>query len=128
MPRTHDVPTHAGAIEDRLMFGLTVRQLLPLALGGACGDWLYSTVPLPPAPRVALAAVAACAGLALAALRPLGLSLPSYLALRMAHALTPRHTVWRGVGAPGVSPDHAMARPTLAARRARRGCRTGGTR
>src|SRR5947209_5799612 len=70
MRPAHTVPTHVGNMEDRLLFGLTVRLLLPLAAGAIGGAWLYQNVPLAVPERLALAALVLLLGVVLAALRP----------------------------------------------------------
>ncbi len=95
--RRHTVPTHAGTVEDKLMFGLTVRQLLPLALAATGGAWLWlSTATVLPLPlRLALTALVLVTGAAVALLRLHGVPLPTYLALRLGHRLAPRRALWQ---------------------------------
>ncbi len=126
MRRTHTVPTHAGEVRDRFSLGLTAPQWLSLAGAAAAGAWVYLHVPLPLVPRLALVAALALAGLALALIRPTGLSLPAYLALRLAHALTPRRVVWQRSGL--VIPPSPHPRPRVGGTRGRRAPRRGGRR
>jgi len=93
MRRSHMVPTHAGAVQDRFSLGLTAPQWLSLAGGAGAGAWVYLHVPLPLGPRLALVAALVLAGLALALVRPAGLSLPAYLGVRVTYALTPHRSV-----------------------------------
>jgi len=125
MRRSHTVPTHAGEVQDRFSLGLTAPQWLSLAAAAAAA-WVYLHAPLPLVPRLALVAALALAGLALALIRPTGLSLPAYLALRLAHALTPRRVVWQRVGL--VIPPSPHPRPSVGGTRGRRAPRRGGRR
>jgi len=126
MRRSHPVPTHAGEVQDRFSLGLTAPQWLSLAGAAAAGAWVYLHVPLPLAPRLALVAALALAGLALALLRPAGLSLPAYLALRLAYALTPGRIVWQRSGL--VIPPSPHPRPRASGTPGWRAPRRGGRR
>ena len=108
----HQVPTHLD-VEDRPFCGLTVRQVLVLAVGGA---WAYAAWCLAPALPTALRAALAGACLLLAATAALGGSGWGLLVLR--YATTPRVTVWRAGGARG-------GRRPARARRRRAGARDG---
>ncbi len=126
MRRTHTVPTHAGEVRDRFSLGLTAPQWLSLAAAAAAGAWVYLHVPLPLVPRLALVAALALAGLALALIRPGGLSLPAYLAVRLTYALTPRRVVWQRTGL--VIPPSPRTRSRVGRGRGRRGPHQGGRR
>ncbi len=116
--RRHTVPTHAGAVEDRLMFGLTVRQLLPLSLAACAAYTLGTTDVLPPLLRFLLAVLVAATGAAVALLRPQGLPLLTYVALRLGHRLGPRRAVWQRAGRSGrVLPGAHHAAPGARRRR-----------
>lgn len=106
---THEAPTHLH-VEDQILAGLTVRQLLYLVVGGAAAYGLWHNAGLPLAPRAGCAALAAAAGLALALLRPAGQPLATWLALLAVYATTSRHVVW-GAAAEGTPPVRA-SRPT----------------
>jgi len=122
MRRTHMVPTHAGEVRDRFSLGLTAPQWLSLAAAAAAGAWVYLHVPLSLAPVAALALT----GLALALIRPAGLSLPAYMALRLAYTLTPRRVVWQRSGL--VIPPSPHPRPRVSGTSGRRAPRRGGRR
>ncbi len=122
MRRTHMVPTHAGEVRDRFSLGLTAPQWLSLAAAAAAGAWVYLHVPLPLAPVAALALT----GLALALIRPAGLSLPAYMTLRLAYTLTPRRVVWQRSGL--VIPPSPHPRPRVSGTSGRRAPRRGGRR
>jgi hypothetical protein len=89
------VPTHLD-VEDRPFAGLTVRQVLCLAVGGAWGYAAWCGWPWLPAP-LRLAAALACVALtfALVAVRPGGRGLAGWAAVALRHALAPRVAVWR---------------------------------
>ncbi len=90
---THEAPTHLH-VEDQILAGLTVRQLLYLVVGGAAAYGLWHNAGLSLAPRAGCAALAAAAGLALALIRPAGQPLATWLAMLAVYATTPRHVVW----------------------------------
>jgi hypothetical protein len=83
------VPTHLD-VEDRPFCGLTVRQVLVLAVGGA---WAYAAWNGAPALPVALRVALAGACLLLAAGASLGWGTRGLLVLR--YAAGPRVAVWR---------------------------------
>ena len=113
---THEVPTHLH-VEDQILAGLTVRQLLYVVVGGAAAYWLWRNAALPPVPRAASAALAGAVGLALALIQPDGQPLATWLTLVAVYATTPRHAVWcRGV-AEGAPVPTANGRPEGTARR-----------
>lgn len=107
---THEAPTHLH-VEDKILAGLTVRQLLYLVVGGAAAYGLWHNAGLPLAPRAGCAALAAAAGLALALIRPAGQPLATWLALLTVYAATPRHVVW-GAAATEGTPPARVGRPT----------------
>jgi hypothetical protein len=62
MPRIYELPTHLQ-VEDVLIAGLTVRQLVRLMIGSSLSYGVWDqAVWLPQEVRLALAAVLACAG------------------------------------------------------------------
>jgi hypothetical protein len=100
-PPRFEVPTHLD-VEDRPFCGLTVRQVLVLALGGAWAYGLWAQEAGPAALRLALAA--GCVLLVAAGV--LGWGAWGLAALR--YALTPRVAVWRPA-----PPPEAGGRPPI---------------
>jgi len=93
-PPRFEVPTHLD-VEDRPFCGLTVRQVLVLALGGAWAYGLWAQAALPAALRLALAS--ACALLVAAG----ALGWGAWLLAAVRYALTPRVAVRRPARPPG---------------------------
>jgi PrgI family protein len=110
MPRTqHEIPTHLN-VEDKVLLGLTVRQLLYLMVGCSLGYGLAShgvaehalgALVGGQAPRLAeyarLALAGACVLLAaaFALVRPLGRSLEEWLVAGACYVATPRRATWQ---------------------------------
>jgi PrgI family protein len=96
----HQVPTHLD-VEDRPFCGLTVRQLLWLAAGGAWAYAAWSACPALPAPlRMALAGACVLLPAVLVAVRPAGRGLGTWTLAAARYALAPRVAVWRPAPAP----------------------------
>jgi hypothetical protein len=95
MPRVYELPTHLH-IEDSVLFGLTVRQLVRLLVGAALAYKLWDVSPgLPAAPRVGLTAAFALCGLLLALFHPGERPLDQWvLAITLFYAM-PRRRTWR---------------------------------
>jgi len=97
MPRVYELPTHLQ-VEDTLLFGLTVRQLLRLVVCASLAYGLWDQTPwLPAPPRIALAAGLALLGLLLALLQPGGRPLDQWILAALLFALLPRLRLWRRV-------------------------------
>ena len=113
----HQVPTHLD-VEDRPLYGLTVRQVLGIAAGGAWAYAVWSAGPPLPAPlRAALAAACVLVPAAVLAVRPAGRGLGSWALVALRHALGPRIAVWRPAPPPAAgttAPPGGGARPTTA--------------
>jgi len=99
MTRVYELPTHLQ-VEDRLIAGLTVRQLLRLAIGASLAygvwdqaGWLAQDV------RLGLAAVLAAIGVLFALVQPGGRPLDQWLSAGILFVVLPRRLVWR----PGVA-------------------------
>ena len=113
----HEVPTHLD-VEDRPLYGLTVRQVLGLAAGGAWAYAVWSAGPALPAPlRAALAAACVLVPAAVLAVRPAGRGLGSWALVALRHALGPRIAVWRPAppapaGPPGRAAPSTAERPS----------------
>jgi hypothetical protein len=91
----HEVPTHLN-VEDRVLFGLTVRQFLYLLVGSSAAYALWDQ------PMLASSGVRACAAaacvlvtLAFALLRPGGRALEEWLVSALFFLTTPRCATWR---------------------------------
>jgi hypothetical protein len=91
----HEVPTHLN-VEDKVLFGLTVRQFLCLLVGSSASYALWEqAAPLGDLLRGTGAAVCVLATLAFALLRPAGRALEEWLAAALLFVASPRRTVWR---------------------------------
>jgi hypothetical protein len=92
--RQHEIPTHLN-VEDKLLFGLTVRQFLYVLVGTSAsyGVWNQLDMPTP----VSAGIVGACLLLtaALVLLRPHGRPLEEWLLAACTFAATPRRATWR---------------------------------
>ncbi len=101
--RNHKVPTHMN-IPDRVVFGLTARQLLILLIGCSAGYdlWLQlhvlaSYAVLGVVVRAAIALLPAAASLALALLSVAGRPLEVWALVLLRYWQRPRTFVWRSV-------------------------------
>jgi hypothetical protein len=103
-PPRFEVPTHLD-VDDRPFCGLTVRQVLVLAVGAAWAYGLWAQPALPAALRLPLAA--ACVLLAAAG----ALGRGAWLLAALRYALTPRVAVWRPVGPPAADGRPPVAVP-----------------
>jgi hypothetical protein len=102
MPRVYELPTHLD-VQDTLLFGLTARQLVRLAVGAsvAYAIW-YQSAALPAALRGGLTVGAAIIGLLLALLQPGGRPLDQWLFAALQFCLLPRRRLWRRDSTVGV--------------------------
>jgi hypothetical protein len=82
-------------VEDRLLAGLTARQLFPMALAAALCYWLWRHTGLTLMPRSLLCAATVALGVACGLVRPGGEALWVWLGAIAAYALAPRVTVWQ---------------------------------
>jgi PrgI family protein len=115
MPRPHhEIPTHLN-VEDRVLFGLTVRQLLYLMVGCSSGYGLWERAAqagdgarlagaqttafggVTPEPGLALALAAACllVAAAFALVRPLGRPLEEWLVAAVCFVAAARTSTWQ---------------------------------
>ena len=93
--RRHEIPTHL-AVEDRVLLGLTLRQVMFLMAGCAAAYGLWGQWPhLPLAPRCALAAVCLALAAAVALCRPGGRALEEWGVATVRYAMLPKRAVWR---------------------------------
>ena len=106
----HEVPTHLD-VEDKLLFGLTVRQFLYLVVGSSAAYAIWEQLSaMPTGVRVAAAAACVMLTLAFALLRPAGRPLEEWLVAALFYAATPHRTTWRPA-----EPDATSWRPANAA-------------
>ncbi|HET7771078.1 MAG TPA: PrgI family protein [Chloroflexota bacterium] len=95
--RRHELPTHLN-VEDRVVLGLTLRQLMILMFGCAAAYGLWSQWTLVPAElRVTLAVGCLIAATLLALARPHGRPLEEWGFAALRYATVPKATVWRAV-------------------------------
>jgi hypothetical protein len=97
MALRHELPTHL-AVEDRILAGLTMRQLMLLlgGLPGAYAGWVQSEA-LPLALRLALTTLGLALTLATALWRPGGQDLMTWALLLLRYLSLPKRCVWRPV-------------------------------
>jgi hypothetical protein len=107
MLRHHEVPTHLN-VEDKVLFGLTVRQFLYVLVGSSATYtmWDQSASLGIAALRVCLAVVCVGTTLAFALLRPADRPLEEWLAAALVFAASPRQAIWQPA-----EPDPADWRP-----------------
>jgi hypothetical protein len=95
MRRVHTIPTHLG-VEDRLLLGVTARQLVRLLASASIAYSVWDQLSwLPAAPRAALVTLVVAAGAALALVQPDGRPLAEWLFVAAAYTLTPKRRAWR---------------------------------
>jgi hypothetical protein len=93
--RRHEIPTHLN-VEDKVLLGLTVRQVTYLMVGAAGAYALWQRWPgLPAGLRLGLAAACLAAAAALALVRPHGRGLDEWAFVALHFAAVPRACVWR---------------------------------
>ena len=91
----HEVPTHLN-VEDKIVFGLSVRQLLYLLVGSSASYTLWQQFAATgDVVRVSLAALSLATTLAFALVRPAGRPLEEWVAALLLFAAAPRRAVWR---------------------------------
>lgn len=90
----HEIPTHLD-VEDRALYGLTVRQLMWLTVGAAAGYGLWNQWPsLPLGLRLALAAACVLLAVTLALVRPHGRGLEEWAFVALHYAALPKVCIW----------------------------------
>ena len=91
----HEIPTHLN-VEDRAIYGLTIRQVMYLTIGLAGGYGLWNQLSaLPLILRGGLALLCLVLALTFALLRPHGRSLDEWAFVALHHAAMPKVSVWR---------------------------------
>jgi hypothetical protein len=97
MRRHHEVPTHLN-VEDKVLFGLTVRQFLYMLVGSSVTYTLWGqSEALADAVRIAMCSVCVIVTLAFALLRPAGRPLEEWLAAALVYVASPRRSIWQPV-------------------------------
>ena len=91
----HEVPTHLD-VEDKVVFGLTVRQFLYLLVGSSASYALWGQSPtLGDGLRVAAAGACIAVTLAFAFVRPAGRALEEWVVAGLIFAASPRRATWQ---------------------------------
>jgi uncharacterized membrane protein YfcA len=91
----HEVPTHLD-VEDKVLFGLTVRQFMLLLVGSSASYALWQqAATLGDVLRWAAAVVCGGVTLVFVLLRPADRALEEWLAVALLFVASPRRTVWR---------------------------------
>jgi hypothetical protein len=104
--KNHEVPTHLN-VEDKVLFGLSVRQFLQMLVGSSASYTLWEQTAMLPDPlRAGLTMLSACSTVMFALVRPAGRPLEEWLAAALVYAGTPRRSTWRPA-----EPDIADWRP-----------------
>lgn len=94
MPKHHEVPTHLN-VEDKVLYGLTVRQFLYLLVGSSGTYSVWDQLGSFPTPvRAALAGFCLVVTLAFALLRPADRPLEEWFAASLVYLATPRRAIW----------------------------------
>jgi hypothetical protein len=97
MHRHHEVPTHLN-VEDKVLFGLTVRQFLYMLVGSSVTYTLWEqSAGLGDVVRIGLAATCVAVTLAFALFRPADRALEEWLAAALVYAASPRRATWQPV-------------------------------
>jgi hypothetical protein len=105
----HEVPTHLN-VEDKVVFGLTVRQFLYMLVGSSAAYTTWDQLELAPALiRVTLVAICVIATLAFALLRPADRPLEEWVVAGLVYVASPRRATWQPA-----DPDLADWRPAAA--------------
>jgi PrgI family protein len=95
MTRRHEIPTHLN-VEDRAFYGLTIRQVMYLTVGGSGGYELWNQWPaLPLLIRGLLVVPPLLLALIFALVRPHGRSLDEWFFVALHHAAVPKVSVWQ---------------------------------
>lgn len=100
-PQRQEIPTHLE-VEDRILFGLTLRQGVILLLGTTVGYFLFAQsgqllagAQIPLALRVSLGLIPVLIALALALIQPAGRPLEDWLFAIARYLTVPKRCVWR---------------------------------
>ena len=95
MPRVYELPTHLQ-VEDQLIAGLTIRQLLRVVVGASAAYCVWDRAPwMSSDMRLAAAGVPVIIGLLFASLQPGGRSLDQWLLAMLLFFAMPRRLAWQ---------------------------------
>jgi len=95
MVHHHEVPTHLN-VEDKVVFGLTVRQFLYMLVGSSATYTMWDqSAALPIALRVSLAIASVSITLAFALVRPSDRPLEEWMAAALLYLASPRTSTWQ---------------------------------
>ena len=95
MTGQHEVPTHLN-VEDKVVFGLTVRQFLYLLVGSSTSYTLWQQMVVLPDPlRVLVVGLSVLHTLAFALVRPAGRPLEEWMVAALVYVATPRQATWQ---------------------------------
>lgn len=109
MIKHHEVPTHLN-VEDKVVFGLTVRQFLYMLVGSSAAYSAWDQLSVLPSPlRLAVAGICVVVTVAFALLRLADRPLEEWVAAAMIYAVSPRRATWQPA-----EPDLAHWRPPSA--------------
>jgi len=104
----HEIPTHLN-VEDKAFAGLTMRQLMTVAVGLGLAYGAASELPLP-MPAQAAVAIAVLTFVAVLTLwRPAGRPLEDWAFILLRYWAIPRVAVWRTRHRPEEKPDEEPA-------------------
>ncbi len=91
----HEIPTHLN-VEDKVLYGLSVRQVMYLTIGCAAGYALWNQWPeLALVFRLGPAAVCLALATAVALVRPHGRGLEEWAFVALHYLAVPKASVWR---------------------------------
>jgi hypothetical protein len=91
----HEVPTHLN-VEDKVLFGLTVRQFLYVLVGSSASYAVWQqTLQLGDGVRTVVVGLCVALTLAFALVRPAGRALEEWLVAALMFAASPRRATWQ---------------------------------
>lgn len=91
----HEIPTHLN-VEDKVFYGLSVRQVMYLTIGCATGYALWNQWPeLAFVIRLGLATACLAVATAVALVRPHGRGLEEWAFVALHYLAVPKASVWR---------------------------------
>ena len=91
----HEIPTHLN-VEDKALYGLSVRQVMYLTSGFSLGYGLWNSADaLPVVPRAIIVACCALVAVLFALVRPGGRGLEEWLFVVLRYAAVPRVSIWQ---------------------------------
>ena len=95
MPKHHEVPTHLN-VEDKVLFGLTVRQFLYMLVGSSVAYTLWEQLTgVGDVARIGVGALCVILTLGFALLRPADRPLEEWLAAALAYTASARCSTWQ---------------------------------